>query len=151
MHKLGPYQHAVNGRRREGQQPRHHRRADRRMALAGALLGRSDRHEHLRGERQTNLREVHSFFSISLRRAAARGRITTTTKTNGSISSKAGIVFYGNWTDMLPGDCVYAPWLGPAFKIIQISLSVCSSISPLRDLNDSSPRQPRRGRNQSPT
>ena len=45
-----------------------------------------------------------------------RGRITTTTKTNGSISSKAGIVFYGNWTDMLPGDCVYAPWLGPAFK-----------------------------------
>jgi hypothetical protein len=70
--------------------PRHNQRADRRMALAGALLGRSDRREHLRGERQTNLREVHGFFSISLRRAAARGRITTTTKTNGSISSKAG-------------------------------------------------------------
>ena len=97
--------HSARPSSREGQQPRHHGRADRRMALAGALLGRSDRHEHLRGERQTNLREVHG-FSISLRRAAALGRITTTTKTNGSISSKAGIVFYGNWTDMLPCDCV---------------------------------------------
>ena len=64
-----------------------------------------------------NLREVHGFFSISLHRSAARGRIATTTKTNGSISSKAEIIFKGNWTDMLPDDCVYAPpWLGPAFR-----------------------------------
>ena len=59
------------------------------------------------------------FTAFSQYHSAGRrpgGCITTTTKTNGSISSKAGIIFCGNWTDMLPGDCVYAPWLGPAFR-----------------------------------
>ena len=81
-----------------------------------------------------NLREVHGFFSISLHRAAARGRIVTTTETNGSISSKAEIIFKGNWTDMLPDDCVYAPRGSVLLlEIIQISLSVRSSISPLSE------------------
>ena len=95
------------------------------------------------------------FTAFSQYHSAGRrpgGCITTTTKTNGSISSKAEIIFKGNWTDMLPDDCVYAPRGSVLLlEIIQISLSVCSSISPLRDLNDSSPKQPRRGRNQSPT
>ena len=33
-------------------------------------------------------------FSISLRRAAGRGRITTNARTNGSKSSKAGLTFF---------------------------------------------------------
>jgi hypothetical protein len=37
--------------------------------------------------------EKFTAFLISVRRAAAPGRITTTTKTNGSISSKARSVF----------------------------------------------------------
>ena len=50
-------------------------------------------------------------FSISHHRAEGRGRITTNTKTNGSISSRAGLVFLinGIWTDLFPGDCVYSP------------------------------------------
>ena len=83
------------------------------MALAGALGRATDMASTRRAANK--LREFTAFSQYHSA-GGPRGRITTTTKTNGSISSKAGIVFYGNWTDMLPGDCVYAPWLGPAFK-----------------------------------
>ena len=48
---------------------------------------------------------------LLVRPAAARARITTSAKTNGSISSKVGFTLFlnGNWTDLSPGDCASSP------------------------------------------
>jgi mannose-6-phosphate isomerase-like protein (cupin superfamily) len=49
-------------------------------------------------------------FSISVRRAAARGRITTTEDEWFYIlEGQVSFLMNGTWTDMLPGTCIYSP------------------------------------------
>ena len=68
------------------------------------------------------------------------------------VEGRVSFLINGTWTDMFLGDCVYSPAaLSTLSKIIRISLSACSSISLPRDLNDSSPKQPRSGRDKSAT
>jgi mannose-6-phosphate isomerase-like protein (cupin superfamily) len=68
------------------------------------------------------------------------------------VEGRVSFFLNGIWTDMFPGDCVYAPRGSVhAFKNNTDRLSECSSISLPRDLSDSSPKQPSGGRLQSAT
>ena len=68
------------------------------------------------------------------------------------VEGRVSFLINGTWTDLSPGDCVYSLAVrSTLLKIIRISLSACSSIPLPQELKDSSPKQPRSGRNRSAT